>query len=297
KQTFIIPEGARSLQFTLTGIDLDASDLAPGDAFEAALLDAQTHQSLVGTAIGLTQTDAFLNLQHTGNAYFSDRVSLAGLSTSGNLANLTGRTVKVDLTGIAAGTQATLYFDLLGFGSQAGSVSIDNVRILTSAEIPPIAGNDTATTVQGTAVLIPVLANDSDADGSLNPASIEIATAASHGTVSPTAAGQLHYLPHPGFVGTDSFTYQVQDDSGNLSNLATVSVTVSNAAPVLVSLTSDPSLSEGTSARFAAVASDPGHDPLTYTWNFGDGSIATGAIFNHNYADNSVVVSESLQQP
>ncbi|MBW4553517.1 MAG: hypothetical protein KME35_20750, partial [Aphanocapsa sp. GSE-SYN-MK-11-07L] len=49
KQTFIIPEGARSLQFTLTGIDLDASDLAPGDAFEAALLDAQTHQPLVGT--------------------------------------------------------------------------------------------------------------------------------------------------------------------------------------------------------------------------------------------------------
>jgi DNA/RNA endonuclease G (NUC1)/PKD repeat protein len=285
KQTFIIPEGARSLQFTLTDIDLDASDLAPGDAFEAALLDAQTHQSLVGTATGLTQTDAFFNLQHTGNAYFSNRVSLAGVTTSGSLTNLTGRTVKVDLTGIAPGTTATLYFDLLGFGSQAGSVSIDDVRILTQGSLPPIAGNDTATTVQGSPILIPVLANDSDADGSLNPASLEIA-APSHGTVSRTAEGQLSYLPNPGFVGTDSFTYQVQDDSGNLSNPATVSVTVSNAAPVLVSLTPDPDLREGTPARFTAVASDPGHDPLTYTWNFGDGTTATGATVSHTFADN-----------
>jgi DNA/RNA endonuclease G (NUC1) len=71
KQTFFIPEGARSLQFTLKGIDPDASDLAPGDAFEAALLNAQTLETLVGSANGLSQTDAFLNLQHTGNAYYS----------------------------------------------------------------------------------------------------------------------------------------------------------------------------------------------------------------------------------
>jgi hypothetical protein len=52
------------------------------------------------------------------------------VNTSGRLATLTGpRTVNVDLTGIAAGTTATLYFDLLGFGSQSdllvGKITIE----------------------------------------------------------------------------------------------------------------------------------------------------------------------------
>jgi DNA/RNA endonuclease G (NUC1) len=47
-QTFIIPNGAKTLQFTLTDAYLDQSPLNPGDTFEVALLNAQTLQSLVG---------------------------------------------------------------------------------------------------------------------------------------------------------------------------------------------------------------------------------------------------------
>lgn len=46
-----------------------------------------------------------------------------------------------------------------------------------------------------------------------------------------TPAGIL-YSPDPGFDGTDSFTYTVQDNEGQVSNAATVTVTVINQPPV-----------------------------------------------------------------
>ncbi|NUM66338.1 DNRLRE domain-containing protein, partial [candidate division KSB1 bacterium] len=79
----------------------------------------------------------------------------------------------------------------------------------------PVANNDAATTAAGTAVVINVLANDSDADGSLNPTSVTVATAAAHGTTSVnTSNGAITYTPNAGFSGNDSFTYTVKDNAG-----------------------------------------------------------------------------------
>ena len=119
--TFIIPAGATSFQFTITQADLQANGPnAPADAFEVALLDANSMQSLVGTAAGLTDTDAFLNIQQNGQVFFGSGVSVAGVSASGQTISLAGPiTVTVDLSGVQAGTTATLYYDLLGFGMPA----------------------------------------------------------------------------------------------------------------------------------------------------------------------------------
>lgn len=65
-QSFTIPEGAKYLQFTLLNTQLGASTkFDPADAFEAALLDANTLAPLAGRATGLTQTDAFTTAQLT----------------------------------------------------------------------------------------------------------------------------------------------------------------------------------------------------------------------------------------
>ncbi len=97
---------------------------------------------------------------------------------------------------------------------------------------PPTAGNDSATTNKNTAVVIPVLTNDSDPDGSLNPASVAIVSAAGHGTTSiNSTTGVVTYTPASNYTGLDHFTYQVKDNVGALSNVATVSIFV-NAPPV-----------------------------------------------------------------
>ncbi|WP_416242416.1 PKD domain-containing protein [Anabaena cylindrica] len=45
-------------------------------------------------------------------------------------------------------------------------------------------------------------------------------------------------------------------------------------------------MDEGAIANFSATATDPGNDPITYTWNFGDGTdTAIGENVNHTFAD------------
>jgi len=99
---------------------------------------------------------------------------------------------------------------------------------------PPVAGNDNVVTQRNTAVVINVLSNDSDPGGALNPATVAIATAPGHGTASVNATtGLITYTPTSNYTGPDSFTYQVRDNQGALSNLATVAITV-NVPPTAV---------------------------------------------------------------
>ncbi|MEC4090247.1 Ig-like domain-containing protein [Pseudoalteromonas rubra] len=103
---------------------------------------------------------------------------------------------------------------------------------------PPVAVNDSATTTQEVAVAINVLANDSDSDGSLNYNSLTVISAPTNGSVTldTVELSGFIYTPQSGFSGTDSFTYQVQDNEGGLSNTATVTITVErlNQPPVAV---------------------------------------------------------------
>jgi hypothetical protein len=134
-----VSEGMTSLQFTIRDARLGPNGpLEPPDAFEVALLDADTMQPLVGTAAGLSQTDALLNVQQTGEFFFGPRVTVSGVSGSGQVASLASPlTVTVDLHGIRAGTRALLFLDLLGFGSTASSVV---VSFAPPAAQPPDTG-------------------------------------------------------------------------------------------------------------------------------------------------------------
>jgi len=94
------------------------------------------------------------------------------------------------------------------------------------ANAPPVANDDTATTSVNTPTVINVLANDSDADGTLDPASVSIVSGSgpANGTVTVSAVtGQITYTPNAGFAGTDTFRYSVCD---NTISCATAKVTV-----------------------------------------------------------------------
>ncbi|MCB0129949.1 MAG: tandem-95 repeat protein, partial [Caldilineaceae bacterium] len=121
---------------------------------------------------------------------------------------------------------------------QLCATAIVTVTVLQPAvNNPPVARNDTVTTPQGQAVTIPVLANDSDSDGTLNPASLTIATAAGHGTAVANANGTVLYTPNALYSGADQFTYRVCDQgSPPACAMATVFVTVqapANQAPLV----------------------------------------------------------------
>ena len=105
--------------------------------------------------------------------------------------------------------------------------TLSNVATVTlSINGRPVAGDDTATTTEGTAVGIAVLANDTD-DGALNPATVTVGMLPANGTTTvESGTGVITYTPNSGFSGTDSFTYTVADTMGLVSNAATVTITV-----------------------------------------------------------------------
>jgi PKD repeat protein len=87
----------------------------------------------------------------------------------------------------------------------------------------------------------------------------------------------------PDHIYTDNGVYTVtltvtDDDGGQTSD--TLQVTVGNVAPTIDTLSDNQTIYAKGTASFAAGATDIAgvNDPLTYTWNFGDGSIAVSGV-------------------
>ncbi len=98
---------------------------------------------------------------------------------------------------------------------------------------PPVARPDTVSLPEGGSVLIDVLANDDDPEGS--PLTLSNVSIPAHGTAVVENA-KVRYTPEAGYNGPDSFTYTVCD-AGNVCATTTVLVTVTpvgNDAPVAV---------------------------------------------------------------
>lgn len=94
---------------------------------------------------------------------------------------------------------------------------------------PPIASADDALTRQGVSVAINALSNDSDVDG--DSFQYLQSSPPAHGTISwNTTTGIVTYTPAASYLGSDSFTYQIIDSTGAVSEPATVSIVVTAAA-------------------------------------------------------------------
>lgn len=159
----------------------------------------------------------------------------------------------------AAGFVGTTTFTYTISDGQGGTATA-TVTITVAGGVPQVV-NDTATTPRGTPVDIDVLANDRTPQGQ----SLSIATVGTpaNGT-AVIVAGQVRYTPNPGFAGVDTFTYTAQNADG-VSAPATVTVTVTNAAPIAVDDSASTSSGTPVSIDVLANDSDPEGDALTVT--------------------------------
>ncbi|MFB2878171.1 SdiA-regulated domain-containing protein [Floridanema aerugineum] len=103
---------------------------------------------------------------------------------------------------------------------------------LTNVNEAPTAVNDTVNTTDLQAVVIPVLANDTDPDVG-DVLSILSFTNPSSGTVVQNADNTFTYTPVVGFVGNTSFNYTVRDLAG-LTSTATVALSVTAGSNSIV---------------------------------------------------------------
>jgi hypothetical protein len=139
--------------------------------------------------------------------------------------NLSGYTSVASTT--VGGTSISADWIRYDLGQLMTGLTADNNFYDRSDNRPPIARDDSATTVTDTPVDIAVLANDTDPDGD----ALSIA-----GVSDPPHGAAVHsrqavtYTPDNGYVGPDSFTYTVSDGRGG-KDTATVTVTVLAGTP------------------------------------------------------------------
>ena len=100
-----------------------------------------------------------------------------------------------------------------------GVVTI-TVSTTVTPTVPPVAVTDSATTAKGTPVTINVLANDT-LNGAVTPT---VVTHPTNGTAVENTDGTVEYRPYTGFVGTDSFVYEICNGAGCSSATVTVKI-------------------------------------------------------------------------
>ena len=107
----------------------------------------------------------------------------------------------------------------------------------------PIASNDTVGPIEaGSTINFVVTDNDTDNDGDLNLTSVSIKSVPSNGNATVNADGTITYVNTDTLATTDTLTYTVADLAGLVSNIATVSISITkpNVPPVATDDTTEP---------------------------------------------------------
>ncbi|MGX5817068.1 Ig-like domain-containing protein [Chitinophaga lutea] len=176
--------------------------------------------AITGATILCDNATTTLTSTTAGGTWTSSNPAVATIATNG------------EVTGITAGTTTITYTVTNGAGCTASQTTTVTVNGCIP-QIPPVAVNDAVSTYQDQAVIISVAQNDTQDNGALDLSSVRIVTMPVSGTVAVLPDGAVRYTPSPEFAGTDQFTYTIGNTYNLTSNVATVTVTVSEM-PVAV---------------------------------------------------------------
>ena len=192
-----------------------------GDIFTVTEVNGKADD--VDTSITLA-SGALLTLNADGSYSYDPNGAFEGLN-NGDTA-LDSFTYTID-DGNGGTDTATVNITIDGVTDNDPPVIIDNN--------PPVAVDDSYTTEFETSLTIDlangVLNNDTDDDS--DPLTATLASGPANGIVTLNSDGSFTYTPNAGFSGTDTFTYNANDDTDN-SNVTTVSITVAEASnPVI----------------------------------------------------------------
>ncbi|MDK2126898.1 tandem-95 repeat protein, partial [Parachitinimonas caeni] len=258
----------RYLRFTVADQALIANSSGPSDAFQVALLNANTGASLVGST-GMANSDALLNIQTGGAEKLASgvRKQLNGDGTVTYFIDL-----KHGVGGDLAGTPALLSFDLIGFGSEQSHVAIRDIQLVQNV----LAFDDTASLDEDSALELRPLVNDLGADAS---ARIELVSQPAQGSVVVNGDGSLRYQPAANWSGTETIQYRYTAD-GSTSNVATITLTVRPVNDAPLGVDSQGSVVAGQSFIFHPLtgAKDVDGDSLSAHLNTGP---AHGQVSRH----------------
>lgn len=130
-------------------------------------------------------------------------------STSVSVAYVYDRLGRLQSATYGDGTVIVYCYDWNGNRNQ---YTVSTTLTACSTNHWPVAVPDNATTVLSTAVTFDPRVNDTDADG--DALTITAKTDGAHGTVAINSGTSVTYTPTTGYVGSDTFTYTIDDGHG-----------------------------------------------------------------------------------
>lgn len=234
---------------------------------------ALSNSGVVTVSVTIANTPP--NVTGTGYTFNEDTLLSRTLTWSDNEGDMltytasvlpTNWTLVLFANGSFTYTPNSNYFwsDSFDFRANDGAISSAPATVsltINSVGDAPIAINDNYTLNQDTTLYIPVRSNDNDVDstvltftGYINP---------SNGVISISGTW-FDYTPNTGYIGWDSFSYQLIDELNLTSNIATVTlnVTSTNTAPTANS--GSFSINEDIILSGALTGTDPQGSTLTY---------------------------------
>ncbi|MBY8975109.1 tandem-95 repeat protein [Rhodobacteraceae bacterium NNCM2] len=181
-------------------------------------------------------------------------------------------------------------FDIVVADGNGGTDTSTVTVTVAAVDDDPVANDDAAETQADVPVDIDVLANDVDVDG--DTLSLGTIGTPANGTATANPDGTITYTPDAGFIGTDTFDYEVSDGAGP-TDTGTVTVEVSADEPFPDPVFAQPGVSSysGSSGQVDNFAPDPllQTDETTVAFSFIDGNpgsrqglVTKDASFNGN---------------
>jgi hypothetical protein len=180
----------------------------------------------VGYSLNLSNNDSASCPPATFNLYASAPADWPAPQLAASLSLAPGATGAAPLTVTSPSTAAEGIYDIAVSVYHAADPTLAAAGSVTYVVQPvviaPVAVDDSASTAENTAVIIPVLANDWDPLG--QPLTLVGANQPAKGQVRLNGDGALEYTPNPRFKGSDSFSYQISTGVASASAVVTVQV-------------------------------------------------------------------------
>ena len=161
--------------------------------------------------------------------------SYSWTKVSGGTATLTNaNTANLTVSDLVGG----VYTFRLTVTDNQGATGSDDVTVTVigaSGNIPPVANKDNTGTGKNRPVTINVVSNDTDSDGTINPATVDLDITVNEiqqtaitpeGSFAVNESGVVTFTPAADYIGAASVNYTVNDNGGATSNAAMITVTV-----------------------------------------------------------------------
>lgn len=211
------PAGTQEIVYRITDADGQSATATAQVVLTNPLLCVDDEQD------GSPDTPATVNVLVNDSGFDQPPVTLSvsGQPAQGEAIVNPDRTITFTPPAGRGGAYVTRYRLADGSGQSA------SCSLTITLPATPQAVDDSAAVLQNNNVLVDVLANDVEASDT--PLTLNVTQSPAHGSTSIDTTGtrpHIRYTPVSGYAGDDSFQYTVTDKDGDVSNAATVTISV-----------------------------------------------------------------------